>query len=239
MADSSRVGRTSRTLMVSLLALILAGVTFVHAQQSKTKAKSTKPMSAAEVKQIEARLDKLQDTISTEAAAIVDGYERAGQYERAKVLLEVLLKLDPKNESVKARINEMDERILDRSEFDHKLSVGADWMLVGTVRKDSPARVEASGDYKLALPTVSLGPDGFHTSDVMHDVIEQVPFGALMGMIVTEAGKKKKESPEPFTIKAKHEFTPKSDGQLYLKVNVPSNSKCTGELKLRLNGVAR
>lgn len=225
-------------------ALILASMTVgylcvpvVQAQSSRSKNKPPKPLSPAESRKIDVRLEKLQETFSNESTAIIDEYEGAGQYERAKFLLEVLLKLDPKNEALKKRISELDERILKRVEVDQKLNAGGDWTLVGTVQKDVPARVEASGEYKITLSASNIGPDGFPTEDIMRDLVGKVPTGALMGMIVTEANEKEKKAPEPFPVKSKYDFTPKHDGALYLKVNVPPGSKCTGDLKLKLNGI--
>ena len=100
-----------------------------------------------------------------------------------------------------------------------------------------PARVEATGEYKMNLVAANIGPDGFPTEDAMRDLAGKVPLGALMGMIVTETNEKEKKVPEPFAIKSKYDFTPKQDGALYLKVNVPPGSKCVGDLKLKLNGV--
>ena len=225
-------------------ALILASMTagfvsnsVVQAQSSKSKNKPPKPLSPVEARKIDVRLEKLQETFASESTAIVDEYENAGQYERAKFLLEVLLKLDPKNESLKKRISDLDERILKRVEVDQKFNTGGDWTLIGTVQKDVPARVEASGEYKITLSASNIGPDGFSTEDVARDLVGKVPTGALMGMIVTEANEKEKKVPEPFAVKSKYDFTPKQDGALYLKVNVPPGSKCTGDLKLKLNGI--
>ena len=214
-------------------------VAVAQAQPGKPKPKPPKPLSASESKQIDARLEKLQETFAIESTAIIDGYEGSGQYERAKLLLEVLLKLDSKNESVKKRIADLDERILRRVESELKFNTGSDWTLVGSVMKDKPARIEATGEYKLNLVAANISADGFPTEDVMRDLAGRVPMGALMGMIVTEANEKEKKPPEPFSIKSKHDFTPKQDGQLYLKINVPAGSKCIGDLKLKLNGIGR
>ena len=185
------------------------------------------------------RLQKLQDTFETESKAIIDGYERSGQYDRAKFLLEVLLKLDPKNEELKKKIAELDDNVLKSSEVDFKFETNSDWTPVGNVHKDKLARVEAAGDYKLILTVSNLSADGFPTENVMRDLVGRVPTGALMGMIVTEENQSGKQPPEPFTIKSKHEFTPKKDGILYLKVNAPPGSKCIGDFRIKVSGISR
>lgn len=239
MVRMSRFGIITTAIVLAILTVRFVHESEIQAQSTKTKPRTGKPLSPTEAKQIDARLEKLQETFATESTAIVDGYERSGQFERAKLLLEVLLKLDPKNESVKNRLTELDEKILERTELEQKLNAGADWTLVGTVQKDKPARVEAAGEYKMTLSATTLSADGFAQEDVMHDMAPRVPLGALMGMIVTEANQKEKKPPEPFAIKSKHDFTPKQDGQLYLKVNVPPGAKCVGDLRIKLNGVVR
>jgi len=222
-----------------LFVLLLAAVSTVAAQSGKGKPKIPKSNSSTEVKQIDARLQKLQDNFEIESKAIIDGYERSGQFDRAKFLLEVLLKLDPTNEDFKKKITELDDQLLKTSEFEFKFEAGSDWTPVGTVQKDKLTRVEASGDYKLIMSAASVTADGFPSENVMQDLVSRVPTGALMGMIVTEENQSGKQPPEPFAIKSKLEFTPKKEGVLYLKVNAPPGAKCVGDLKVKLGGVTR
>ena len=222
--------------------LIMVVMTFslpvLRAQSPKARQKA-KPLSSIEVKQIDERLEKLQQTFEAETTAIVEGYERTGHYERAKFLLEVLLKLDPNNETIKKRIVQNNDNLHEQVEFEQRFDVSGGWTFAGNVFKDLPARVVASGEYKLNIAVSNLGPNGFPQEDVSQDLQTHIPTGALMGMIVTESHLKEKKTPEPFSIKSKQEFTPKHNGELYLKLNVPPNSKCIGELKLKLSGIAR
>jgi tetratricopeptide (TPR) repeat protein len=238
-ARSPRFGRIWIIVTLALISISSISNHFALGQSSKSKSKPPKSVGSAESKQIDARLEKLQDTFANESSAIIESYEKAGQYEKAKFLLEVLYKLDPKNESLKKRISEMDDKMLERTEVDQKFNTGNDWTMVGTVEKDKPARVEAIGEYKLALTTTSLNADGFPSADVAHDLMGKIPTGALMGAIMTEANQKDKKMPEPFAIKSKHDFTPREDGELYLKINAPPGAKCIGDLRLKLNGIGR
>ena len=238
MVRFQRFGTMSTALTLAIFVAWCVSDPIVRAQTSKGKVK-LKPLTASEVKQIDNRLEKLQETFETESSAIIDGYERSGHYERAKFLLEVVLKLDPKNDSVKKRIAELDERILERTEFERRFDVSSEWTFVGTVNQDRAARVEATGEYKFSIVGASLGPGGFPSDDISRDLLPQIPTGALMGMILTEAMVKEKKTPEPFAIKSKYYFTPKMDVELYLKVNLPPGSKCNGDLKLKLSGIAR
>jgi hypothetical protein len=241
-ARNQRLGTISAALTTVLIVVLLISVSTSLAQSGKAKAKPVKPLSAGEAKQIDARLQKLQDTFEIESKAIIEGYERSGQYDRAKFLVEVLLKLDPKNEEFKKKIEDLNEQSLKTSEFDLKFDANSDWTPVGNVIKDRLTRIQANGDYKLMLPAASVSADGFPTKDIMTDLVGGVPTGALMGMVVTDENhdnKPDRKIPDVFAVRSKHEFTPKKDGVLYLKINSPPGSKCIGDLKLKLSGVGR
>ncbi|HEY0981238.1 MULTISPECIES: hypothetical protein [unclassified Schlesneria] len=227
------------TVASSLILMLCTHGPTVRAQQGKGKPKILKSTSSVEVKQIDARLQKLQDNFEAESKAIIDGYERSGQFDRAKFLLEVLLKLDPSNEDFKKRVTELEDQLLKTTEFDIKFDAASDWTPVGTVQKDKLTRVEASGDYKLIMTAATVTADGFPSDNVMQDLISRVPTGALMGMVVTDENQSGKQPPEPFPIKSKLEFTPKKEGVLYLKVNSPPGAKCVGDLKVKVSGVTR
>jgi len=241
MARYQRLGTIGTGLATSLIAVLLI-VSISQAQSAKSKSKITKPLSPGEAKQIDARLQKLQDTFETESKAIIEGYEKSGQYDRAKFLLEVLLKLDPKNEEFKKKIEDLNEQSLKTSEFDMKFDTNSEWTPVGHVQKDRMTRILASGDYKFMLPSANVSADGFPTKDIMTDLVGSVPTGALMGMVLTDENhdnKPDRKNPDVFAIRARHEFTPRKDGVLYLKINAPPGAKCVGDLKLKISGVGR
>lgn len=242
MARYPRLGPIVVGLATSLIAILMVSASISQAQSGKSKSKTTKPLSPVEAKQIDVRLQKLQDTFETESRAIIEGYEKSGQYDRAKFLLEVLLKLDPKNEEFKRKIDDLSEQSLKTSEFEMKFDTNSEWTPVGNVQKDRMTRILASGDFKFMLPASNLTADGFPSKDMMTDLVGSVPTGALMGMVLTDENhdnKPDRKNPDIFAIRAKHEFTPKKDGVLYLKINAPPGSKCIGDLKLKLSGVGR
>lgn len=242
MTRNHRLGMVAAAMMTVLIVIPLTSFSLLYAQSAKSKSKVVKPLPAGEAKQIDARLQKLQETFETESKAIIEGYEKSGQYDRAKFLVEVLLKLDPKNEEFKKKVEELTEQSLKTSEFEMKFDANSDWTPVGNVMKDRLARIQANGEYKMMLPASSVSADGFQTKDITTDLVVSVPTGALMGMIVTEEHQENKpdrKMPDVFAVRSKHEFTPKKDGVLYLKVNAPPGSKCIGDLKLKLSGVGR
>lgn len=242
MARHQRLGTVLAGLATALIVVLMMPVSFSQAQSAKSKSKTVKPLSPGDAKQFDARLQKLQDTFETESKAIIEGYEKSGQYDRAKFLLEVLLKLDPKNEEFRKKIDDLNEQSLKTTEFEMKFDTNSEWTPVGNVQKDRPVRIQASGDYKFMVTASNLSAEGFPTKEIMTDLVGGVPTGALMGMIVTDENRDNKpdrKTPDVFAIRSKHEFTPKKDGVLYLKINAPSGSKCIGDLKLKLNGVGR
>jgi hypothetical protein len=219
----------------------------VQAQTGKSKSK-TKAITPAELKKLDAKLEDVQRSFLKETDSIIKGYEEGGQYDRAKILLEVLLKLDPKNELIKKKLEHLDDQILDSTESDMDLDPSKGWQPVGTVVKDRLIRIEASGDYKFvaSLPT---GPDGFPTKDAINDMAG-APLGAVVAIIMPPAGVPSggggggggggnQKQPNAFFVGSKFEQPAHRDGMLLLKVNVPPGSKCTGKLKVKVGGVTR
>ena len=220
----------------------LTAGSFVLAQTGKSKIKP-KPVTSTEVKKLDAKLDEVQGSFLRETATIIKGYEDAGHLDRAKVLLEVLLKLDPKNDQIKKKIEDLDDQMLDQSEFDLDLDPGKPWQQVGMVVKDRLMRIEVDGDYKF-VASLPVGPDGFSVKDPASDLVGSAPLGAVVAVILppggagTGAGGNAKP-PNPFTVGSKLEQGAQRDGMLLLKVNVPPGSKCTGKLKVKVSGVTK
>jgi hypothetical protein len=178
----------------------------------------------------------MANNLFKDADEISKGFEDAGDYERAKTLLEVLQKLDPKNDKLKNRIEQLTEKMLDSSEFEYELDVSRGWTLpVGVVQKDKLVRIEVAGDYKFVV-TLTSTADGLPTDDSGVDLVDSLPIGALIGVVVNPDTKK---IGKPFGIKSRNEWTPKDTGYLQLRVNVPNGHKCTGKLKLKLSGVTK
>jgi len=236
---------------VSVCGLLVA-VTFwtaaVPAQPSPAKSKAkSKPISPAELKKLDSRLEEVQRTFLKDTDSIIRGYEEGGQYDRAKILLEVLLKLDPKNEVIKKKLEQLDDMILDSSESEMELDASKGWQQVGLVTKDRLIRIEVEGDYRFvaSLPATA---DGFPTKDPANDMAG-APLGSVVAIILPPTGAggggggrdggNAQRQPTPFFVGAKFEQQVQRDGMLLLKVNVPPGSKCTGKLKVKLGGVTR
>ena len=255
-SEESIVTRVSRSVVLTALISAALGSlwiaqTQVLAQPGKSKAKP-KTISPAELKKLDARMEEVQRSFLKDTDSIIKGYEDAGQFDRAKILLEVLLKLDPKNDQIKKKLEQLDNQILDSSEFDMDLDVSKAWQQVGMVAKDRLIQISVEGDYKFvaSLPT---GPDGFSTKDPANDMVG-APLGSVVAIIIPPGGSAaaggggsggggggggNQKQPNAFFIGTEYKQAAQRDGMLLLKVNVPAGSKCTGKLKVKVGGVTR
>lgn len=223
----------------------------VHAQAGKSKVKA-KPISPADLKKLDSKLEDVQRSFLKDTESIIKGYEEGGQFERAKILLEVLRKLDPKNEVIKKKLEQLDTQILDSTEFEIDLDPSKGWQPVGIVAKDQPLRIDADGDYKF-VASLPVTADGFPTKDPANDMVGSAPLGAVVAIIMPPTGTagagggggggggggNNQKQPNAFHVGTKFEQPAPRDGMLLLKVNVPLGSKCTGKLKIKVGGVTR
>jgi len=226
--------------------LVSAGSASAHAQGSAAKpggtAKpNTKKINPLEVKRLDARLDEVRDSFLRDTTTLILSYENLGQYERAKTLLESLQKLDPRNEPIKAKLNELNAKIIESNEFEVELATDESWQPIGAVTKDGLLRIRVTGDYNLTVSLTSLGPDGLPTANPAEDLVANVPLGAVMGVITPagSAGNQNDKPPRPFAVGASFDKPADRDGILHLKVNVPPGARCTGSLRVKVSGPDR
>lgn len=228
--------RTSQRIWLSGLVVAVVTLPGAWGQTGKAKTKPKSPAaSTASIRQLDVRAKEMQEQLLRDASDIAKGYEDAGEYERAKWLLEVLEKLDPKLPGLKESIDRLTDRSLEATEFEVDLDVSRGWSApVGVVQQGRIVRIAAAGDYKL-IATLPVTADGLPQSDTGSDLIAGVPVGALVGMLVDP---KDKKPGKPFEIKAQREWTPRESGLLLLKVNLPNGHKSTGKLTIQLGGVS-
>jgi len=237
---------TIRRLVIAapLLATLFCG-SQLHAQPAAKAAGQkgkAKPGNPQEVKRLDARLDEVRDAFLRETTTLITSYESLGQYDRARMLLESLQKLDPRNEPIKAKLGELNEKILESTEIPLDLVPGAAWLPAGPVTRDRPLRIRIAGQYKLIM-TTELGPEGA-VSGAGDDFVTAVPLGAVMGMIAPlgpsgQPASQGDRPPRPFTVGASHDKPADRDGVLFLRINVPPGAKCTGKLAARVSGPER
>jgi hypothetical protein len=205
-----------------------------------------KAPSPAEMRRLDAKLAAVSDSFLRDTTTLIASYENVGQFDRAKLILEVLQKLDPKNEAIQAKLKTLNERIMESTLQELDLEADAQWSPVGRVVKGRPIRIEASGEYKVTA-TVETGPAGMPSANPVTDLVAGVPLGALMGVILPApesaaaaeqqpGASPQAQQPRPFAVGVAYDRPADRDGVLYLKVNVPPGSKCTGGLKARISG---
>jgi len=240
--------RMDAWLIIALIACLTIMVTpAAVAQSSATKpgaaAKTSgKKINPLEVKRLDARLDEVRESFLRDTTTLILSYENLGQYERAKTLLESLQKLDPRNEPIKAKLGELNAKIIESNEFEVELASDESWQPIGTVTKDRLLRIRVSGDYNFAVSLTSLGPDGLPTANPAEDLVANVPLGAVMGVITpagSAGGSPNDKPPRPFAVGASFDKPADRDGILHLKVNVPPGARCTGSLKVEISGPER
>lgn len=208
-------------------------------EQGTTKGKA-RPANPPELKRLDAKVEEVREAFLRDTAKLILSFEDAGQYERAKMLLESLQKLDPSNELVRKKIAELNALMLESSEFEIDIDPGESWQPVALVARGKPLRIVVSGDYKLVASTTATA-DGAPSGNPAEDLIPHVPFGAVMAVIAnpTAGGPQTNQLPNPFKVGGKYERPADQDGLLYLKVNVPPGAKCTGRLKAKISGATQ
>jgi hypothetical protein len=206
-----------------------------------------KPPSPAEMRRLDAKLADVSGSFLRDTTTLIASYENIGQFDRAKLILEVLQKLDPKNDAIQTKLKALNERIMEATLQDLELDADAQWTAVGRVVKGRPIRVEASGEYKVTA-TIETGPAGVASANPVTDLAAGVPLGALMGVILpspeattgqqpaANQQSQQPQQPKPFAVGAAYDRPAERDGILYFKVNVPPGSKCTGRLQARITG---
>ena len=215
-----------------------------HGQQAAGKTKA-KPANPPELKRLDAKVEEVRESFLRDTTKLIKSFEDVGQFERAKVLLEALQKLDPRNDLVKNKLAELNQQILDAGEFEIDVDPGESWQPVGMVVKGKPLRILVSGDYKL-LTSITATADGAPSDNPAEDLIPHVPFGAVMAVIVNpgaadgpNGNRQTNQRPRPFTVGSNYERPAEQDGLLYLKVNVPPGAKCTGSLEAKISGATK
>jgi hypothetical protein len=224
----------------ALLAASLTGPLAATASQPGTKARQ-RPANPPELKRLEAKAEEVRESFLRDTTNLIKSFEDVGQYDRAKLLLEALQKLDPQNDVVKTKLTDLSDRILDASEFEVNLDLGKSWQPIGAVEKGKPLRIRVSGDYKL-VANIEASPDGAPSANPAEDLIPHVPFGAVMGVIAAADAAERQSTdkqPRPFTVGSQYEKPADRDGVLFLKVNVPPGAKCTGRLTALVSGAMK
>ncbi|HBN75085.1 MAG TPA: hypothetical protein DD473_04560 [Planctomycetaceae bacterium] len=226
--------RSHVTLSVALMAatcLFLLDATTAYSQKSGSSSKSSRN-NAANVTMLDQQAEQAHQDFLETSADLAREYEDLGELEKAKGILQQMLKLAPDLKQVKDKIDSLEEARIAGNEAILEVDASQSWIPANVgVTKGNTIRFESNGEFRM-LVNQTVGPDGVASKDVKTDLAAGVPLGALMGLIVDAKGK----SSDPFSIGKSGEMKSPQNGQLFVRVNVPPQSKCIGKIKLRVTG---
>jgi hypothetical protein len=225
---AGRIRRPSRRPLLITLALLWM-LSAAEGQQSRDKSRR----DDLSIQQLATRITKAEEALLKEYLTVVDEYYKQGDREAAVEVLQRIAVIDPKLPGVKERINSINEEMLQENGIRSDLDVSKSWTSICEVEAGRPFRLQATGEYKLDF-TTTVPVTGLSTNDPRQDHIAAAPFGALIGVVLTDG-----KPGDPFPVNGSLEHTPKKSGQLYLRVNVPMSAKCKGDLKLQISGAVK
>jgi len=205
--------------------------------------------TAQSTRALDAKAEQLREEFVRETGLLAEEYERAGDSDKAVSLLRQILDIRPDLPKVRDRIKEIQERRLSENVNSAEVDVSKGWIgPIVAVQKGQAFRLSVSGDYRL-IYNATLTPDGATPSDdITSGMVGGIPFGKLMAVVIDPSsgnqnqpgrgGRRggQKNQPEPFVVGSEAEISPENTGLLYLRVNVPANSRATGKLKVTLSG---
>lgn len=228
-------------VMICVCSFVLTGTLLVatsEAQRGSGNAPSA--IRTSELKKLDQEAGKVETEFLKNAYDLSAKYEKAGDLERAIEYLEAMLKINPDLQGLEERIEDLKEDIISANDFDFRMEVQQSWGdPVAFVRAGKPFLLKAAGSYKLTI-SETVSPEGFPEGNIQTDLIEDIPAGKLVGLIVPRQRARNQggdnDEPEPIEFGAQKEVTPKDTGFLYLKVNTPATARVSGTLNIQLSG---
>lgn len=209
-----------------------ASTTAVHGQVKKKVDKKKKPIANTEA--IDTKVKQVEATFIRETEQFASDYFDAGHYEKARELLEIVVKIKPDSESALTKIKYIDEQMLTANDLEVEVNAAMGWQTAKVmVTRDQPIRMEVEGTYRFVVNT-TLDFKGFPAEDVDKEMSNAVAAGGLMGVIVNEMGKPGR----PFPVMSS-DFKPDATGKLFFRVNAPADNKNVGKIKVKLSGAVK
>jgi len=199
---------------------------------SVTNAQTTRKRNedAPSEKALEVRLEKAESSLIDEYKEVAQEFYKQGNREKAMEMLQRLKQLNPKLEGLSDHIDSMGEELMQENSNALELDTNKTWEAIGDVIEGRPFRIAAGGEYKMTF-IATVGVTGLAPDEESKDYVSGAPLGCLLATIVVD-GKPGK----PFPVMAALEHTPKKSGKVFLKVNVPNGTRCSGKLKILVSG---
>ena len=227
--------------LILMLAIgVVCGVTELDAQTKRSKTKRPTGSSVAKIRQLELQEQKAKEEFLRNQVELAKEYESAGLLEKAKSLLQMVQKVEPKVPGLKEKLNEIEESILSENPNEIEVDVSKGWGdPIARVEKGKKFRIQAEGTYRFSIET-EIDAKGFSNSDPIREMAKGVPTGALMAIIIPVNDKGKPGKPgTPIAVGDGKEISPSETGLLFLGVNAPRGHKSSGTLDIKLSGYAR
>lgn len=216
-----------------LVILFLAAISDSTFAQSKDRDKNKDRKDGASETELAERISKAEELLLKEYKEVVNEHYKQGRKESAIEVLQRIAAINPKMDGVEDQIKMINEELLQENGIKMEMDVSNGWVPVCDVEEGKPFRIAVVGEYKLDL-TTPVPLTGLSTSDPAKDHVAVAPFGALIGLVMTDG-----KPGEPFAVNAGMEHKPKKGGQFFLRVNVPVIAKCKGDLKLQVSGAVK
>jgi len=215
------------TACVTIAVLLTSSAVFAQGSRSKDKEKN-----GTNSQQLEIRMTKAEEGLLKEYMEVAKEYLKKGEKEEALTVLKRVEHINPKMEGLKQEMDRIGEELMQENEAKLDFDVSKGWgnTPICEVTEGKAFRIAATGEYKM-IYSATIPLTGLPMKDPALDHVSVGPFGALIGVVVTEG-----EPGDPFVVNGGLEHTPKKSGLLYLRVNVPAAAKCTGDIKLQLSG---
>lgn len=202
-------------------------------KSSKKPSKGGKARPPANTKNLDIKADQLQSSFTRDAEELAGQYVEAGHPDKAKLILESALAVNPQSASIQKKLEQVKEGMMNANDVEVDVNSASGWESFGVmVAENRPLRIKAAGTYKFDSGPNSLSAAGFLPKEPNQDMVPGIVCGSLMGLIVGEGGKAGK----PFLIGESVDFTPKESGTLLLRINAPAGNKNSGKLKVSISG---
>ena len=213
--------KRTRLMLVVLFLAAFSDSTFA---QSKDRDKNKDRKDGASETELAERISKAEELLLKEYKEVVNEHYKQGRKESAIEVLQRIAAINPKMEGVEDQIKMINEELLQENGIKMEMDVSNGWVPICEVEEGKPFRIAVVGEYKLDLTTL-VPLTGLSNSDPAKDHVAVAPFGALIGLVMTDG-----KPGEPFAVNAGVEHKPKKGGQFFLRVNVPVIAKCKGDL---------
>ena len=216
---------------IILGSVFLVGLIMLHSGTSSQAQSSRDKRDAPTEAQLRMRAEKAEEAMLKELMDVATEFYKQGDREQSLRMLERIDRINPGTSDLKDRMKLIREEMLSDNPAVIDVDTSKGWTnAVAEVEGGKPFRIAAAGEYKLVYSS-AVSVTGISSDDPTRDVVAVAPFGALIGVIVSDG-----KPGEPFAVNAGLEMTSKKGGLLYLRANVPANAKCTGKIKVQLSG---